>query len=161
MPKLYLLRHAEASGGFNLPDKERPLTDHGISQATLITPHLIDIDIVYCSSATRTQMTLKAVIDGGVEINDQEILDNLYNAPADILLQTIKESDTKNILVIAHNPGIHQLAAGLTADGEVKKINHLMSMYPPASLSIFDCDIENWRDLKLNQNRLVDFILKD
>ncbi len=160
MPKLYLLRHAQADMAYGMEDKNRPLTPHGITQATLVAAHLKDINVVYCSAAERTKMTLQAAIDGGAEIKRHEIIDNFYNAPAEILRQKILDSDAENILIIAHNPGIHQLAASLTMTGEEQKLNQLMSMYPPASLSIFDCDIEAWSDLKSYQNTLIDFIIQ-
>lgn len=158
MPKLYLLRHAEAASAFGLPDKQRPLTAHGILQAEKTANALSPVNLALCSAAERTKMTLQAAMSAGASIQKTEILESLYNASAETLLQNIQESGKGDILVIAHNPGIHQLAASMAQHDDTPAFNKLMMSYSPASLTIFDCDIEDWSALQLHQNKLVDFI---
>lgn len=161
MPKLYLLRHAEAPSCFELSDKDRPLSTHGISQAKNVAAHLKDIDLVLCSSATRTKMTCAALIEGGANFKNIEYLDALYNAPAGDLLSSIQTVNAQNIMVIAHNPGIHVLANRLVGGGDKGQIEKLNLFYNPATLSIFECDIERWADIQPHQNTLIDLIIPD
>lgn len=137
--KIYLLRHAQAEGGFGTNDKERNLTDHGKQQAmqvgAILKSH--DIETVLCSSATRTQQTLEGVKNGGTVFKKIEILDQLYNAPPDTLMNEVGKTQG-TILVIAHNPGIHQLAFQLAESGDSALINQLTMGYAPATLSIFE-----------------------
>jgi phosphohistidine phosphatase len=161
MPKLYLLRHAEAASAFGLPDQQRPLTAHGILQAEKTADALRHINLALCSAAERTKMTLQAAVNAGASIQKTEILAPFYNAPAETLLKTIQESDKGDILVIAHNPGIHQLAASMARRDDTPAFNNLMTSYSPASLAVFDCDIENWSELQLHQNKLVELITQD
>jgi len=158
MPKLYLLRHAQAGSAFSGDDKDRPLTPHGIEQATSLAPHIKDISKTLCSNARRTQMTLQALIDAGVNAGDIAYEDALYNAPTGDILMAIQSCGSENLLVVAHNPGIHMLARSLANEGNQNQMEQLSIFYNPASLSIFDCDIESWSDLKPLENKLLDLI---
>lgn len=150
MRKIYLLRHAQATSDFSAPDKERELTDLGKEQAFNVGLFLKtqDIDLVLCSEATRTQQTLGHVKKAGAAFQNTKILEAFYNAPAEILLDEIENTD-KNVLVIAHNPGIHQLAFQLSENSDGALVNQLTMGYPPATLSIFE------------GNQLIDFITPD
>lgn len=161
MPKLYLLRHAQAASSLGGEDKDRPLTPQGIGQAKSIGPHLQDIDLALCSSARRTKETLKHAGESGATIKKIETLDILYNAMAGELLNAVQSYASNNILVVAHNPGIHQFAKILTGDGEPDQLEKLNLFYNPATLSIFDCPIESWRELKPAQNKLIDLVIPD
>lgn len=159
MPKLYLLRHAQAEGGFDKSDKDRALTAHGINQSKEVSAHLTNIPLCLCSGATRTKMTLESAIEGNTQINKTNFIDELYNAPAGVLLNAIQQADTANdLLLIAHNPGIHQLANILAHEDESAIREKLRFQYAPATLSILDCQIEKWADIKPAQNTLLDFI---
>ena len=75
----------------------------------------------------------------------------------DIIFSYKKES--QNIICIAHNPGIHQLALSLvkksSIDPKFEKINH---KYPTAALAVIKIKDGNWENLYNNQNELIDFI---
>jgi phosphohistidine phosphatase len=159
MKKLYLLRHAESPMSFDTNDKDRTLSLHGIAQAKSVAEHLKSIDHVLCSNALRTKMTCNTVVESGAQFGKVEYLDELYNAPADALLKSIHSCDAQSIMVIAHNPGIHMLAAMLAGEGNQTNLEKLNLFYNPASLSIFDCDIENWSDIQPSENTLVDLII--
>ena len=107
----------EASASLGTADIERILTSHGVDQAKRVGNHLIqsgaDIDLAFCSIAKRTQMSLLTVQVVGVTFRKTEYIKNLYNAPAENILDYIKKSSAENIMVVAHNPGIHELARSL------------------------------------------------
>ncbi|MEM8833498.1 MAG: histidine phosphatase family protein [Pseudomonadota bacterium] len=160
MPKLFILRHAQAESGYSIKDFDRALTDHGIEQAKDIGEFIQDIDIALCSSAKRTQMTLDNAIEGGEPPRSIKILDDLYNASSDELLRSIQSVEGNNILIVAHNPGIHMLAHDLANKSKQSSYLESLSMsYPPATLTILNCDIDHWSALSANENEVVDYIL--
>jgi phosphohistidine phosphatase len=150
MKKLYLLRHAEAQNDFSIDDKERALSEHGKIQSYKIGEYLkaqdITIDLALCSSANRTKMTLGAVIDAGAKIKKTTFQDSLYNAPTSAILDSILGSDAsiERLLVVAHNPGIHQLAHMMAEKGDIKEIQKLSLDYAPATLSIYTIESDTW-----------------
>jgi phosphohistidine phosphatase len=161
MLKLYLLRHAEAPMSFDMNDKDRPLRSHGVDQAKKAAESLKNIDHVLCSDALRTKMTFEALIEAGAKFDKVDYLNELYNAPAGDLLNALQRCEAQNILIIAHNPGIHVLANMLVGDGEKSQIEKLNIFYNPATLSVFDCDIKNWSDIHPAQNTLVDLVIPE
>lgn len=161
MPRLYLLRHAQAGSSFSTDDKDRPLTPHGIRQAQSLAFDLKDIQKTLCSCAKRTQMTAQSIKDIGGNLGVIEYQDALYNAPAGDILNAIQSCGSENLFVIAHNPGIHLLARSLANSGDKSKLEKLNIFYNPATLSIFDCDIKSWSDLQPQSNRLVDLIVPE
>jgi len=161
MPKLYLLRHAEAGSALSGDDKDRPLTPRGQAQALEVAKHIKDIDVCLCSTAKRTQMTLDIAIENGAQVKKVEYFDELYNAPAGAILATLQERTERNVLIVAHNPGIHQLADTLVSDGAKDQIEKLKLFYNPATLSIFDCTIESWQEIQPQKNALLNLIIPD
>ena len=110
--KLFLLRHAEAQSDAQ-DDIERVLTQKGCEDAETLgrlmkeksyTPRYI-----ICSSAQRTQQTLK-YLSLGHELCDTEkpeISQSLYNAaPGDILIIIQAQNTNSPLLIIAPNPRI-------------------------------------------------------
>lgn len=161
MPKLFLLRHAQAGSSLSKNDKDRPLSPHGIQQAKLVAPYLQDIDLALCSNAKRTKMTLETTIDAGASIKKIEYLETLYNAPLGDILSALQSCEGQNIIIVAHNPGIHQLAGTLAGNGEKSQLEQIRLFYQPATLAIFDCDIENWAEIQPQANTLIDLIIPD
>lgn len=163
MKKLLLLRHAEAANDLGADDSERPLTSKGVKQATIVGQYLQNngyaIDHVLCSSARRTKMTLKGIQDSGAMLDKKDYLDTLYNAPAERLMNELFAATGKNVMMIAHNPGIHQLAGMLTQTGSPQHIERLMFCYTPATLSIFECPFDEWTDTAENQSALIDLFV--
>ncbi|MCI5059835.1 MAG: histidine phosphatase family protein [Alphaproteobacteria bacterium] len=157
---LYLLRHADSPGRFDLSDHERPLSERGISQARKVGEHLSSlppVNLALCSSAARTQETLEGLSSGGAKIKKSEILGALYNAATGDLLHEIQqqEDEINHLMLIAHNPGIHQLAHILLTPNSTQRLGF---SYPPATLSIIRCECNKWQDIKLEQNQLIDII---
>jgi phosphohistidine phosphatase len=121
---LYLLRHAKSSWGDpGLEDRDRPLNSRGRRAARLVAEHLraegVSPELVLCSASLRTRQTLAAILpalDGEVEAR---IEDALYSAGAEELLERLRSvpASTSSVLVIGHNPGLHELALSLAGTG--------------------------------------------
>lgn len=111
MTKLVILRHAKAEK-LAPTDKDRPLSTKGQEQARQVKQWLDDHDIVLdyavVSSAARTRETFS-----GLRSPCQvEFSDKAYNAAGYTLAQLVGEcpDDASEIVIIAHNPGITELA---------------------------------------------------
>ena len=158
MKDLYLLRHAQADMGFDQNDIDRPLTDHGYAQAKNIAPHLKNIDVALCSNAMRTRETLETIIKNGTKPKDVVFTNDLYNADTQTLLDALYTVDGDNVLIVAHNPGIHLTAYDLMEQANTRKHDLVLSMYPPCSLTILECPIDDWQFIEKKKNKLIDFI---
>lgn len=165
MPKLYLLRHMEASASLGTSDIERTLTSHGIDQAKRIGNYLIQnnakLDLAFCSIAKRTQMSLLTIQVVGIAAKKTEYIRSLYEASAGDILAKIQEAEEENIIVVGHNPGIHEVARLLTGDGDKEKKEQLNIFYNPGTLTVLDCPVSSWKDLKPGANTLEDLFIPD
>lgn len=163
MKKLLILRHAQALGTeVGGSDKTRKLSPKGFQDAQalgrLMVKERLIPDLVLCSTATRTRETLDGVLEE-VEADKVDYLDRLYNADYDTLLGALRElgEEPESVLIVAHNPGIHTLAARLANDDGSVHVDRLSMSYAPATLTVLECDINDWADLDplVNQARAV------
>jgi phosphohistidine phosphatase len=125
MRLLHLLRHAKSSWDDPaLADHERPLAPRGLKASQLIAAHVqtagIAPELVLCSTALRARQTLAAlvpVLGGDVTIRLEE---TLYGAGRDEVLARVREVDdsVSSLLVIGHNPTLHELALFLSGDAD-------------------------------------------
>jgi len=116
--RLFLLRHAKSSWDDPaLDDHDRPLSARGRRAASLIGAYLdrqqVDIALVLCSSARRTRETLALISAPGEICIERE----LYGVSADQLLARLRRvpDDVAAVMLIGHNPAIHDLAVSLAA----------------------------------------------
>jgi len=140
---LYLLRHAKSSwreGG--LDDRDRPLNARGHRAGRLIAAYLARRkvpDLVLCSSALRTRETFEHIAGAYEKSPPASFEPALYLATARALLDRIAavEDDVATLLVIGHNPGLHELATGLARHGRRHDRVRLASKFPTAALASF------------------------
>ena len=162
MKQLMILRHAQALGvepGGD--DKSRKLSPKGIEDAkalgALMERQNLQPDLVLCSAAVRTRQTLDGLLNV-IAVGRIDYSDTLYNADFSVLLNAVQgqSNDINNLLLVAHNPGIHTFAARLASDeSEQFLIERLMMSYAPATMTVLQCDIENWADLEVYQNPVL------
>ena len=117
-----LLRHAKSDWP-DVPDRERPLAKRGRRDAPRIGRWLHDHgylpDVVVCSAARRTEQTwelLAPELGGSPSVTFEP---RAYAASAPTLLYLAQElpGRYRAALLIAHNPGIADLATSLTENG--------------------------------------------
>ena len=90
-----------------------------------------------------------------------EFLPELYGADPTQLLQTIRmasAADPRALLVIGHNPGMHELALTLTGSGDAAAKKALDDNLPTAGLAIFDFATDDWNDVAFRRGKLVQFV---
>lgn len=157
--KLYLLRHAAALSTASGRDKDRALAPKGKEDAAALGRMMKDVgyapSYALCSPARRTKETLES-LKASLDIAAIHYPDVLYNASAGDLFTKIQSApDAQNeILLIAHNPGIHQLAVLLAGQGASSLRQRLAAGYNPATMSVITCACEHWADLKPGENTL-------
>ncbi len=161
MLSLYLLRHAEAadaSGG--VPDRERPLTAHGLAQAERVARWFGTRDLrpslVLHSPARRVRETVAALARAMPGLPMREV-PRIYNADPRDLFELVRELEAGDILLAGHNPGIHALGMMLAgAESESALLERLAAGYPPATLAMFEMPGTGWDGLKPGGCRLAD-----
>src|SRR5690348_4538527 len=137
MRRLLLFRHAQAERPEDKgPDRVRPLTPHGREDAARIgfymANHAMTPDQVVISPAKRAQETWKYAAMALSSTPAAVTQEGLYNAQYPIIFSAIKDTPVNihNLMVIGHNPGLHELALKLIASGEVDVRERLQEKMP-------------------------------
>ncbi len=158
MKKLYLLRHAEAASD-GVDDKDRRLSAAGTTHAGQIAAMMAaqswrPTEIIY-STARRTDETHSALMRQWPDIKAIGH-DSLYLAPAGTLLDHIHKTDeaVQSLLVLAHNPGIHQLAGLLAGSGEGDCLQRLQRGFSTGGLAVLECPVAHWAAIRPGDNHL-------
>jgi phosphohistidine phosphatase len=156
MRQLLLLRHAKSSWeDANLTDHDRPLDAEGQSAAHAMRSAIARLglapQLVLVSSARRTRETLELLepLPGSPRIQRSS---DLYLASPRQILDSLADvsAETSSILVIGHNPGLHDLAM-LLAGAHAMSIGRqgskrLARGFPTAALAEFAI-AGDWRNL--------------
>jgi phosphohistidine phosphatase len=157
---LVLLRHAKSAYPDGVVDHDRPLAPRGQREAGLAGDWLrsqsATIDLVLCSTATRTRETLaRSGIDAPVRYVDQ-----LYGATVGTVIEQINGvgDDVAVLLVVGHEPTMSGLALGL-ADPESVNIDaaeRISLKFPTSAMAVLRVN-GRWTDLELGSAQLADF----
>jgi phosphohistidine phosphatase len=119
-------------------------------------------DYVLCSPAKRARETYECMerILPSVAIIYPE---KLYNASADELLGFIKKltNTSETALVVAHNPGIHNLATRLAGKGDHERLASMSYGFRPGTMAVIKAASESWDGIELGQNKLVQLVTPD
>ena len=119
-------------------------------------------DLVLVSSARRTLQTLQA-LEPWDETPLVETLDSLYLAPAPALLSTLQDvaETVRSVLLVGHNPGIHELAMTLVGAHAMTLGNpdmrRLSEGYPSGAMAEFTL-VGPWSAIAEGGGRLVRFL---
>jgi phosphohistidine phosphatase len=162
MPALHLLRHAKSVRSDDVEDRERPLSRRGREQARLVGSRLLAsvgrLDLVLCSSALRTRETMELMLSGYTPPPRILIEDALYLASAAALvgrLRRLSEVDD-NVLLIGHNPGLHELALALAAPGSAGYRALAESKFPTAARASLHIGTA-WSEIDRSRHPVVDY----
>jgi len=107
---LRLIRHAKSSWQYDLQDVERPLKSRGITDAKMLSTHLLNMDftpnLILSSPAKRTVNTAHIFIERLGLINVQfELRTELYDFSGENLINVVKNVDDSinDLLIFGHN----------------------------------------------------------
>ncbi|HEV8016283.1 MAG TPA: histidine phosphatase family protein [Stellaceae bacterium] len=157
MKTLYILRHAKAVAEDREDDAERPLAKRGRKAAAAMGDYLAASrpapQLVLCSTARRTRETLDQILPALSPSPEVIYEEGLYLAAARRLherLQRLPEH-AERVLLIGHNPGLHQLASSLASDSSA-----FADGFPTAALAVLRLS-GRWDALRPHQARLLDY----
>lgn len=164
MRHLMILRHAKTErAGPGQRDRDRELTRRGRSDASAIGTYMTHNDLIpdlaLVSPSRRTQQTWDILAAGFPRSPRRSNEDRIYNAGTSDLLALIAETGAApSLLVIGHNPGLHDLSLQLVASGEAKMRARLMDKLPTSSLVVIVLPIDRWSQLRPQSGRLVHYM---
>lgn len=164
MRRLILLRHAkterDAPSG---KDHDRRLDERGHRDGAEIGRWLAAEDyrpdLVLVSAATRAQETW-TLIRAAMPSVQARHLPELYGASTSELLKAIHSataSDPKCLMIVAHNPGLHELALALIAGGDKDGRRALDANLPTSGVVVIDFKIDDWDDIGFRGGELERF----
>jgi phosphohistidine phosphatase len=165
MRRLILFRHAKAERSQpGEADRTRTLVERGRKDAARIgaymANHALAPDRVLVSPAVRTQETWKSASGAFKPAPGATTVDRLYEATEHSILAAIKDvpASAHTLLVIGHNPGLHELARLLIASGDIEAREQLMEKLPTSGLVIMDFAVDAWDRLHPHSGRLERFV---
>jgi phosphohistidine phosphatase len=162
---LYILRHAKAENGHaSQDDHARTLSARGVEGAAVmgnfLVKHGVKPEKVLCSTAIRTAETLIKLEECYRHPLPVEYREKLYLASASDMLAMIADTpeEIRRLMVIGHNPGIHQLCLKLAKEGDEDLLDTLSLKFPTCAFAAIEFDHATWADLKIASGRLTDFV---
>ncbi|TLU72253.1 histidine phosphatase family protein [Lichenicoccus roseus] len=158
-----MLRHAKAlaaaPGAPDDWDHARPLADRGLMDAAAMGRLLRERgwrpEQALVSTAARARQTYAQL---GLQPPDGSTAaafhDHLYLAEPDSLLDALREApaDADSVLLVGHNPGLHELAYRLSGEADA-----LQRGFPTCMLAIFAVE-GCWSTLDARHARLLDVV---
>ena len=170
MRRLMLLRHAktetDAPSG---RDQDRRLDDRGQKDAAemgdWMATHPPVPETVLVSHAVRARQTwdiaFQAMKDR-IAAPEVEILPELYGADPAQILEIIRTAtipaNPRRLLLVGHNPGLHEAALMLMGSGDQASAKALADNLPTAGLAILDFDVKDWGEVAYRRGKLVLFV---
>ena len=169
MRRLLLLRHAktetDAPSG---RDQDRRLDERGHRDAAeigaWIASHPPFPDHVIVSPAVRAVQTWDIAWETMQEHSPKpqiELMPELYGADATQLLLSIRQAsatDPKRLLLVGHNPVMHELALALIGTADPASRQALSDNLPTSGLALFDFATDDWNDVAFRRGRLMLFV---
>jgi phosphohistidine phosphatase len=169
MRRLMLLRHAKTES--NAPsgrDQDRRLDERGHKDAAEIgswigrNPPFPDSVLV--SPAVRAHQTWDIAWEAMKDLAPEPhvaLVPELYGAEPMQLLRIIRKasaSNPKRLMLVGHNPGMHELALALAGSGDAASRKALADNLPTSGLAVLDFAIGDWNDVAFRRGRLVLFV---
>ena len=159
MKTLILTRHAKSS--WNDPllgDHARPLNDRGIENSKKMGAWLKASgflpDAVLSSTAERCVQTWERI---GLAMESLAAItydSGLYHSSADQMAAHLRKMTGETIMLLAHNPGIGDLAERLA---KTRPDHEAFMRYPTCATTVFHFDISAWSDLSFGTGSVQAF----
>jgi phosphohistidine phosphatase len=163
MHRLHLLRHAKSGPDDSIDDHDRPLSRRGHEAARRVGQGLPaalgGLDLVLCSTSLRTRETAELVLAGFAAPPRILFEDALYLAGPAALIRRLRrlEEDSGAVLVIGHNPGLHDLAVSLAATDSPRYRALAEGKFPTTARASFAVACA-WTDLNQSHHQLLDYV---
>lgn len=162
--QLVLIRHAKSAYPLGVQDFDRPLSKRGVVDAGAIATWLKASGVwqrqvrVVVSSAMRTQETWSLIQMNQVDVA-ASTEPELYEATPEAIRSVICETSPaiEVLLVIAHNPGLEDLAASIASNRHTPAFQQLTDKYPTSGIAVFE--VRDWAKLVPGSALLTDFVV--
>jgi phosphohistidine phosphatase len=151
MKSLFLVRHAHAAD--EPDDHERGLTPHGVRAATQAGTYLAaahcEPQVALLSTAARVTQTWQHIERELSATPKVEAEPELYLADlASMCSRVISIADSVDCaLLVAHNPGVTELANWLTAAGPSDLLDRLHRGFAPAAVASLRLRVPAWSEI--------------
>ncbi len=162
MKTVHLLRHAKSSWKDTaLEDHDRPLAKRGRATAKTIAAYLkrrgIAPDLVICSTAARARQTWKPIAKA-IKPTKIVLESDVYAVPEGALLRYLRglPEEARSVLLIGHNPGLHELALALADAPSRRRLPPADGKFPTGALASLRFD-GRWKDLRPGNAALANF----
>jgi phosphohistidine phosphatase len=163
--RLLLFRHAKAQRPEpGMKDRARVLIERGRKDSAKIGAYMatngLVPDRVLISPSARTQETWKFTATAFSSTPAAVTAEQLYEATPREIIALVKEVPTEvhTLLVIGHNPELHELALMLVASANTDARKLLQDKLPTAGLVIMNFAFDDWRKLHRQSGRLERFV---
>lgn len=150
MDRLILMRHGKAERrSASGDDYDRALTEQGRADAAAVGRALAGQGLIpalaLVSGAQRTVETWEAMRDSFPKARTQT-LRSLYNASPMEIFEALEGAAGGTVMVVGHNPGLHELAVELLSDGgaSASEVGKVAAKFPTSTAVAFVVD-ENGR----------------
>lgn len=163
MLTLSLLRHAKSSWDDpELQDFDRPLNARGLEAAPRMGRHMQTLglapDLVLCSSAMRTRQTAALLLEAlnptppGIAYEEA-----LYEASRGALIDRLARvgNAVRHVLLIGHNPGLHDLVLHLADRPMPPLLAAIEKKFPTGALVVFRSKAKAWSDFHRQHCRVT------
>ncbi len=154
MKTLLLLRHAKSGWDDpDLADHDRPLDWQGERAALVIGRYMQQEDLipelVLCSTARRAMETHWLVSSQWTNPPPAEFDRGLYLTGDRALLHRLAQVDDrfKSVLVVGHNPDLHDLVLALARRGDPALLAAARDRFPTAAFAVIKLPIEHWAEI--------------
>ena len=159
--RLILMRHAKSAWDDPMArDHDRVLNARGRSAAARMGRWLAargDLpDAALVSSAARTRETWALVAGQWPGAPEPQILDRLYHAGPEVMLQALQRAQGQSVLMLGHNPGIAAFAVWMVA---AAPRHPRFADYPTCATLVADFDVESWDRVAPGSGRTVAFAI--
>ncbi|MGO1544248.1 MAG: SixA phosphatase family protein [Gulosibacter sp.] len=161
---LHVMRHAKSDWGAGQPDHERPLNDRGWRDADAAGEHLTSlpesIELVLCSTSTRTRQTLDRAVEGGLEVSDVQFSEQIYESSLSHILPLLREVEPTcaSVLLLGHFPTVHDLVLTLATEDEHPGWEEMELKFPTSAIATITFEHE-WEALGEPTGTLRDFVI--
>ncbi|MEU9305862.1 histidine phosphatase family protein [Streptomyces sp. NPDC048269] len=155
---LVLVRHGKAVPKDVDEDFDRALADRGRHDAPEAGQWLaasgVRADLALCSPSRRTRQTWQLMVPQLSEPPPTTYEDRLYKTGPDELRAALAETDdgVAGLVLVGHNPGIHELARTLCGDGPKHLVRRIHDGFPTAAVVVLEL-AGSWKSLTAGAGR--------